>query len=79
LKKKEYFKVTEIMDDYDLYPTLLGIDWAFEINVVLNFKKRQMSFETKTLWLIVPLYTNEVYIYNELINEDAHSSIIENF
>jgi hypothetical protein len=78
LKKKKYFKVIEIMDDYDLYPALLGIDWAFDNNVVLNFKKRQMSFETKTLWVIVPLYPNEGNIYNELINLDAYSSIIEN-
>jgi hypothetical protein len=70
--------VIEIMDDYDLYPALLGIDWAFDNNVVLNFKKRQMSFETNPLWVIVPLYPNEGNIYNELINEDSHSSIIEN-
>jgi hypothetical protein len=39
LKKKDYFEVTKIMDDYDPYTTLLAIDWAFNNNVVFNVKK----------------------------------------
>jgi hypothetical protein len=39
VKTKAYFEVIEIMDDSDPYPTLLGIDWAFDNNVVLNLKK----------------------------------------
>jgi hypothetical protein len=46
VKMKAYFEVIEIMDDFDPYPSLLGIDWAFDNNVVLNLKKRHMSFET---------------------------------
>jgi hypothetical protein len=49
VKMKDDFEVIEIMDDSDPYPALLGIDWAFDNNVVLNLKKRQMSFETDTL------------------------------
>jgi hypothetical protein len=49
VKTKADFEVIEIMDESDPYPTLLGIDWAFDNNVVLNLKKRQMSFETDTL------------------------------
>jgi len=41
--------VIEIMNDSDPYPTLLGINSAFNNNVVLNLKKRHMSFETDTL------------------------------
>jgi hypothetical protein len=48
VKMKVDFEVIEIMDDYDPYLALLGIDWAFDNNVVLNLKKRQMSFETDT-------------------------------
>jgi hypothetical protein len=33
VKTKDDFEVIEIMDDYDPYPSLLGIDWAFENNV----------------------------------------------
>jgi hypothetical protein len=50
---------------------LLGIDWEFDSNVVLNLKKQQMSFEIDTLHIIVPLYPNEGDIYNEPMNEDA--------
>jgi hypothetical protein len=39
VKMKDDFEVIEIMDDYDPYPALLGIDWAFDNNVVLNLKK----------------------------------------
>jgi hypothetical protein len=60
------------------YPALLGIDWAFENNTVLNLKKRQMSFETYNLHVITSLDPNEGDMYNEPVNEDAHSSIIEN-
>jgi hypothetical protein len=41
VKTKVDFEVIEIMDESDPYPTLLGIDWAFDNNVVLNLKKRQ--------------------------------------
>jgi hypothetical protein len=40
VKTKVDFEVMEIMDDFDPYPALLGIDWAFDNNVVLNLKKR---------------------------------------
>jgi hypothetical protein len=26
----EYFEVIEIMDDNQLYPTLMGLEWAFD-------------------------------------------------
>ena len=56
-KTKVEFEVIEIMDDFYPYPSLLGIDWAFDNNAVLNLKKRQMSFETNTLRMVAP-YTH---------------------
>ncbi len=41
------FEVIEIVDDSNLYPTLLGIDWAIDMNGVINLKKMIMSFERK--------------------------------
>jgi hypothetical protein len=78
VKTKVDFEVIEIMDDSDPYPALLGIDWAFDNNAVLNLKKRQMSFETDTLCMIAPLDPNEGDMYNEPVDEDAQSSVIEN-
>jgi hypothetical protein len=78
VKTKDDFEVIEIMDDSDPYPALLGIDWAFDNNAVLNLKKRQMSFETDTLRMVTPLDPYEGDIYNEPVDEDAWSSTIEN-
>jgi hypothetical protein len=36
VKTKDDFEVIEIMNDFDPYPTLLGIDQAFENNVLWN-------------------------------------------
>ena len=33
------FEVIKIVDDSNPYPTLLGIDWATEMNKVINLKK----------------------------------------
>ena len=43
------FKVIEIMDDSNPYPALLGIDWATDMNGVINLKKCTMIFEKKPL------------------------------
>jgi hypothetical protein len=40
MKTKVDFEVIEIVDDSYPYPTLLGIDWEFENNAMLNLKKR---------------------------------------
>lgn len=36
------FEVKEIVDDNNPYPALLGIDWATNMNRVINLKKRNM-------------------------------------
>jgi len=71
-------KFIYIMDSFDPYPALRGIDWAFENNVVLNLKKRKMSIEIDTLHVITPLNPNEGDKYNDPLYEDVQSSIIEN-
>jgi len=69
------FEVIEIIDDSNPYPTLLRIKWAIDMNGVINLNKRMMSFERKSLWVVVPLdpteglcYTEQVYDYEE--NDD---------
>jgi hypothetical protein len=44
---KAYFEVIEIVDDMTPYPTLLGLDWAFENQAIINLKTRKMIFESK--------------------------------
>jgi hypothetical protein len=45
---------------------------------MLNLKQWKMSFETDTLHIIASLDPNEGDKYNEPMDEDAQSSIIEN-
>ena len=41
------FEVIEIIGDSRPYPVLLGIYWAIDNMVVIDLKKRQMTFEDK--------------------------------
>lgn len=66
------FEVIEIVDDINPYLTLLGIDWAIDMNGVINLKKQTMSFERKSLHVVVPSdpveglrYTEPVHDYEE--------------
>jgi len=59
------FEVIEIVDDRNPYPTLLGIDWATDMNGVINLKKRKMIFENKSLCVVVPLDPAEEPRYTE--------------
>ena len=49
------FEVIEIIDDSTSYLVLLGIDWAFENQAIINLKKKTMSFEGNGIWVIGPL------------------------
>ena len=64
------FEVIDIVDDSNPYPTLLRINWATDMNGVINLKKWNMIFENKTLHVVVlldpvegPRYTKPVQDY----------------
>lgn len=59
------FEVIDIFYDNDPYPTLLRIDWAFDMNRVINLKKRKMIFEKKSLHVIILLDLAEGLRYTE--------------
>ena len=59
------FKVIEIVDDSNPYPPLLGIDWATDMNGVINLRKCKMVFEKKSLHIVVPLDPVEGLRYTE--------------
>ncbi len=70
------FEVIKIVDDSNPYPALLGIDWAIDMNGVINFKNRMISFEMKSLQVVVSLdlakgarYTELVCDYEEIKDE----------
>ena len=59
------FEVIEIVDDSNPYPALLEIDWATDMNGVINLKKRKMIFEKNSLCIVVPLDPTEELRYRE--------------
>lgn len=63
------FEVIEIVDDNNPYPVLLGINWATDMNGVINLKKKKMIFENKSLCVIIPLDPAEGSRYTELVHD----------
>ena len=63
------FEVIEIVDDNNPYPTLLGIDWATDMNRVINLEKRKMIFEKKSPHVVIPLDPIEGSRYTEPLRD----------
>jgi hypothetical protein len=55
VRTKADFEVIEIVDDTTPYPTLLGLDWAFDNHDIINLKTRKMTFELGEYIVISPL------------------------
>jgi hypothetical protein len=43
---KADFEVIEIVDDTTTYLEMLGLDWAFDNQAIINLKTRKMEFES---------------------------------
>jgi len=67
------FEVIEIVDDKNSYHELLGIDWAIDMNGIINLKKWAMSFERKALHVVVPLDPVEGLCYTEPVRDYEES------
>ena len=63
------FEVIKIFDDSNPYPALLGIDWATDMNGVINMKKCKMIFENKSLHVIIPMDPTEGSLYTEPVRD----------
>jgi hypothetical protein len=48
-------EVIEIMGDKGPYPTLLGINWAYENYAVIGLNKDTMTFEVAGIKVVQPL------------------------
>jgi hypothetical protein len=78
IRKFEDFEVIEIVDDSCPCPVLLGIDWDFNNSIVVDLKKRRMTFEGNGLKVIAPLELDEGHIYTEPIREEDLTYELEN-
>ena len=63
------FEVTEIVDDINPCLTLLGINWATDMNGVISLTKWKMIFEKKSLCIIIPLDPAEGSCYMEPVRD----------
>ena len=71
------YEVIEIINESNPYAVLLGIDWAIDMNGVINLKKRTMSFERKSMRVVVPLDPTEGMWYAEPVHdyEGSHDEL----
>jgi hypothetical protein len=53
------FEVIEIVYGRTPYPTLLGLDWAFDNQAIINLKTRKMTFESGEYRFIATLNPSE--------------------
>jgi hypothetical protein len=59
VRTKEEFEVIEIIDGTTPYLTLLGLDWVFDNQDIINLKTRKMAFESGDYKVIAPLDPSE--------------------
>jgi len=53
------FEVIEIVDDNNMYLVLLKIDWYFDMDAIINLKRRSIVFENNGTKVVVPLDPSE--------------------
>jgi hypothetical protein len=66
VRTKADFKVIKIVDGTTPYPTLLGLDWAFDNQAIINLKTEKMTFESSEYMVIAPLDPSKAERFVEL-------------
>ena len=69
----------KIIDDSNLFPVLLGIDWSFENLEIINIKKKQMTFEGHNIRVIIPLDPSSGPRYTKPISVEDEVREIDDF
>lgn len=72
------FEVIDIVDNNNLYPTLLGFDWAYDMDAIINMKSRKMVFEKNGIRVVVPLDPSEGVRYIEIVHNEYGDAVINN-
>jgi hypothetical protein len=60
-----YFEVMDMVDESIPFPMLLGIDWAFENESMINLKIKKMIFQAGKFRVVSPLYPSYCERYVE--------------
>ena len=77
LIKYDYFKVIDIVDNTNLYSTLLRIDWVIKKHTVINFKKIILSFEDCDLRVVALIDPLDGQRYIDPINSEGKGNYID--
>ena len=72
------FQVIEIMDDKNPYPALLGLEFPFDTNEIINLNKRKIVFKKGDLGVIFPFDPSEGVRYIEPVCDEYGNTDIEN-
>lgn len=67
----------EIVDDNNPYHALLGIDWATDMNGVINLKRQKKTFQKKSLRVVVPLDHAKGARYTEPMHEEDNNDELD--
>lgn len=73
----EYFEVIEIMDESNLHPVLLGLDWHFHLDAISKLKRRSTVFDKNDTRVIAPLDPSKGARYKEPIHEECSDEDID--
>jgi hypothetical protein len=64
------FEVIDIVDNTSLYLALLGLNWAFDNQAIINLKTRKMIFDSLEYRVISPLDPSEGGMYVEPVMDN---------
>jgi len=78
VRRTATFELIEIVYDSIPYPTLLGLEWAFENFSMVNLKNGQLLLEQGDLRVIAPLDPKDGRRYVEIIPRGMASEGLDN-
>ena len=71
------FEVIDILDDTNPYPALFGIDWGIDNQIIINFKKRILTFEYLELRVVSPIDLLEGRRYVDPVNSEGKGNYLD--
>ena len=70
------FEVIDILDDTNPYPALFGIDWGIDNQIIINFKKRILTFEYSELRVVALIDLLEGQRYIDPVNNEGKGNYL---
>ena len=71
------FEVIDILDDTNPYPALFGIHWGIDNQIIINFKKRILTFEYSELRVVALIDLLEGQRYVDPVNNEGKGNYLD--